>query len=733
MHGTLSEVLGPATLDVDKLMRTLDIMGTARRQYQRLPPAAQEALQRYSAGIQAFHTQRPQALPPEFHLLRTEPGEQAWTPEDCVGWALMMALDLGGNWGHEFTRLSLLQVLDTPRLWELMPPYPGEARLSALDLAGWYRAMGIYASPTEATAQVQRPLLQDAWGLWAQHWVDSVGTVDGKGSNNWTLAGERTTSGRPLLANDPHLGLNAPAIWYFASLQAPAGTRADGATHPALKVMGATLPGLPFVVLGRTDQVAWGFTNTGPDVQDLYIERIHPNDPNLYQTPTGWERWQTRAQTIKVKGQADVAYTARSSRHGPVISDAVPSHAKVLDLQRHVLALRWSALEEDNQTVLAGLLGNEARDVDSLFAAFAHHHSPMQNVVAADVHGHIGYKAIGRTPLRSSDNDLRGVAPAPGWLAKYDWQGWRAYEDNPQDSGQRGWIATANQRVEPPGALRPLTADWSLPYRYQRIADQLQARERHDVRSMQALQNDLHSNAMLKLWPHLLNTQAQHPLAGAAMAELKRFDGSMAADQAAPLIGAVWVDELVRGIIAPRIGAARFDAVYGKRDFRAGLEGMLQSDNRWWCGAAGCQVAATQALERTLTRIAATQGNDVSAWRWGQAHMARSKHQPFGQVDALARIFNVTRATGGDTYTVNAGQYNPGDAKTPFVNHQAPSMRAIYDLADLEQSVFIYQTGQSGLVHSSRYRDMADEWATGRYRPLQFQPAQWTHRLTLQP
>ena len=217
-----------------------------------------------------------------------------------MGWALMMALDLGGNWGHEFARLSLSQVLDTPRLWELMPPYPGEAPLTQVDLAGMYRALDIYATPSVAVSQAPTRPMKEAWALWAREVVNNAGLVDGKGSNNWVLSGQRTVSGKPLLANDPHLDLGAPAIWYFASLQAPAGQRADGSAQPGLKVMGATLPGLPFVVLGRTDRVAWGFTNTGPDVQDLYIERIHPDDPDLYLTPKGWEKWQTDRKSTRL-------------------------------------------------------------------------------------------------------------------------------------------------------------------------------------------------------------------------------------------------------------------------------------------------------------------------------------------------------------------------------------------------------------------------------------------------
>ena len=206
------------------------------------------------------------------------------------------------------------------------------------------------------------------------------------------------------------------------------------------------MPGLPFVVLGRTDSVAWGFTNTGPDVQDLYLEQINPADPGQYRTPEGWMPFAQRTVTIRVKGQPDVVLPLRTTRHGPVLSDVQKPHAEVLDLRKYVLALRWSALDADNQTVLAGLQTNQAKSVDALFEALEPYHSPMQSVVAADVHGSIRFKAMGKVPLRHADNDIRGVAPSPGWDARYDWQGWLPSAQAPQDDGGRGWVATANQR-----------------------------------------------------------------------------------------------------------------------------------------------------------------------------------------------------------------------------------------------------------------------------------------------
>ncbi|WP_427773991.1 penicillin acylase family protein [Comamonas thiooxydans] len=745
MQGRLSEILGPATLELDKLMRALDIHGAARRQYAALPPSVQEALQAYSQGIAAFYARPSQAAAPEFLLLGTRAGAggpPTWEPEDSVGWALMMALDLGGNWGNEFARLNLLQVLSTEQLWQLVPAYPGEQPATAVDLAQLYRQLGVYRE-ADASQKLSVPVqqIESALQQWAASMARDMGTNDGLGSNNWVVAGSKTRSGKPLLANDPHLGLSAPAIWYFARLQSPEGRAGDGSALSALDVTGATLPGMPFVVLGRTAQVAWGFTNTNPDVQDLYLEQINPADASQYRTPTGWEKFVVREEVFKVKGQSDVRVTLRSTRHGPVISDAQQQYGKVINTDRYALALRWAALDTDNRTVEAGIRANGAQTVSELFEAFSIYHSPMQSIVAADVQGHIGFKAAGRVPVRAPGNDLRGVAPAPGWDARYDWQGWLSYEQTPQDDGgARGFVATANQRVTEAGYAHFLTQDWSLPYRHQRIEQLLAAGSEHDVASMAAIQNDVQSLATRALLPVLRKAQSSHALAAQAQQLLAGFDGLMERDRPEPLIFSVWVDELTRGLVIPRIGEQRFVMSYGKRDFRAGLEGMLARNDAWWCAPLSCEQQAGQALTRTLDKLQSAYGNDPRQWRWGAAHPALSAHKPLGAVAALAGVFNVSVASGGDAYSVNVGQYNanppPSDAKGPlagrFVSRHAPSLRAIYDLGDPESSQFIYQTGQSGLALSARYADMSAEWADGRYRKLQMQPRRWRHVLELQ-
>jgi len=756
MHGELSEVLGEATLDTDKLMRTLGIMEAAQRQWLGLPTEAKQALQAYSDGINAFYAGGAQALSPEFHILGVRPGGagQPWTPQDSVGWALMMALDLGGNWGNEFARLSAAKVLSTEELWQLFTPYPGEAPASRTDFAKLYADLAVfrpdaiktgavdaYPERSEGGFGLRRRAGEDLLARDINDWAANMGNIEGKGSNTWVLAGSHTASGKPLLANDPHLGLSAPAIWYFARLQAPAGQGANGKAPAALDVIGATLPGLPFVVLGRTAKVAWGFTNTGPDVQDLYLEQINPLNPQQYRVPGSgsaqWADFKTRSETIRVRGKADVTLMVRSSRHGPVLSDAQKTHGELLDTGRYVISLRWAALETDNRTALAALRANQAQSVDELIAAYADHHSPMQNVVMADVAGKVAYKAIGKVPLRKVDNDILGVAPSPGWDARYDWAGWLPYAQTPQANasviGKKGWFANANQSVVPPGSELFLGQDWVVPYRFDRIEQLLGARPQHDTDSMQAIQADQLSTATTRLLPYLQKTASQHPLAAEVQALLASFDGMMRADSAAPLIFSVWIDELTRGVIGSKLGEARLKSMYGKRHFRSAIEEIVERDDKTWCGAAGCAAQSTAALDRALTVLQASRGAQPALWRWGEAHPALSAHRPFSNVPALARFFDVSVPTGGDAFTVNVGQYWPNEAKHPFANRHAASMRAVYDLADLEKSQFIYQTGQSGLVFSSRYRDMSSAWAGADYRPLQMNPPGFSHELTLRP
>ncbi|WP_393940263.1 penicillin acylase family protein [Piscinibacter sakaiensis] len=654
-------------------------------------PAAREALEAYAAGINAYLAHGLRARPPEFLLLGLHP--EPWTPVDSLGWAIMMAWDLSGNWGSELLRMRLAQTMPVERINELLPPYPGEAPLVTRDYTPLYRQ-------SAGELQTLRQALQAA----------PESGIEGLGSNNWVLAGSRTTTGRPLLANDPHLKLSAPALWYFARLQAP-----------GLKVAGATLPGLPVVVLGQNADIAWGFTNTAPDSQDIYLERIRPEDDGQYQTPEGWAPFKVYRETIKVRGAADVTLSVRETRHGPVISDAGGAATRGLTgpatRPTLALALRWTALDADSGTIDAGLAFNRARSVEEFVQASAGYVAPMQNMVVADAAGRIAMVSAGRVPVRGPDHDLKGQVPAPGWEARYDWVGFVPAGETPRKHDPaRGWIATANQRIHAPDYPHYLTSEWAAPYRQQRIEQLLEERPKHDLDNLRRIQSDVLSLAALKLLPVIRQARSDAPQAAAAQALLAGFDGRMDPESAAPLILWAWTRQLTRRIFADELGPL-FEQ--SNRPWREALEGVLERQDGWWCddkttpAVETCAQQNDAAFDDALRELRELQGDDVGAWRWGRAHQARSEHRPFSQVGPLARLFELRVPSGGDTFTINAARVTlKADPRTGerYLNEHGPSLRALYDLADPARSRFIQSTGQSGFFFSPHYRDFVARW-----------------------
>jgi len=486
--GRLAEVLGPAALEPDRLFRTLGVHRVAAANYAHYDAESRRLLQAYSAGVNAFLARKP-VLPPEFWIFGIRP--EPWTPVDSIAWLKMMAWDLGGNWRTELLRMSLAQRLPVSAIQEFIPPYPGDVPLPLPDLKRLY-------APIE-----QEPIQ-----------VSALRLSEGLGSNSWVVSGARTKSGKPLLANDPHLGLTAPSVWYLAHLHAP-----------GLDVIGGTLPGVPGVILGRTDRIAWGFTNTGPDVQDLYLEKLDPSGG--YATPDGVRRFAAVEETLKVKGQQDEHLSVRLSRHGPIISDA---WQRALDAtpRGYALAFQWTALAEDDLTLQASLKLSQAHDWESFVAIGRDLHSPQQNVVYADVDGNIGFIAPGRVPVRKPGNDLHGLAPAPGWQSSYDWSGYIPYEELPRSlNPPGGMIVTANQKITAPGYPHFITSEWEPPYRAQRIEALLKHSPKHDAMSFAGIQSDIASTAVRDLLPHLLRTVPKSERAREALRKIAAWDATM--------------------------------------------------------------------------------------------------------------------------------------------------------------------------------------------------------------
>jgi penicillin amidase len=683
--GRLAEILGAGALETDRFLRTLGVRRAAEANLRQLDAVTRKLLDAYAAGVNAFLATDP-VLPPEFWLTGARP--EPWSPVDSVGWVKMMAWDLGGNWRSELLRMHLAKTLPMARINQFLPPYPGEQAPVLPDLKELYETLG-----------------RDAVQL-ARFAPDN----EGLGSNNWVVSGERSASGKPLLANDPHLGLTAPPVWYFAHLSAP-----------GMNVIGATLPGVPGVTLGRNERIAWGFTNTGPDVQDLYIEKLDASGG--YLAPDGPRQFQIIEETIKVKGAEPEKLHVRISRHGPVISDVVRS-AKDDAPRGHVIAFAWTALAEDDRTVQSALGMARARDWNGFLAAARDFESPQQNMVYADVDGNIGFVAAGRVPIRKPANDLKGMAPAPGWLAKYDWDGYIPFEQLPRSFNPlSGAVVTANHRITPPGYAPFISSEWQPPYRADRIQQLLDATPKHTVESFAKIQADVLSLAMRELLPKLLATRPRSEEARQVIALLSKWDGTIAADRAEPLIAWAWWRELARALYADELGEA-FNANWQSRAVftRGVLSG--DADQARWCddvrtpAVETCEEILAVSLEAALADLHKRYGGDAASWRWGAAHPALHEHRPFGRQPLLAKVFDIRVPSPGDSYTVDVGRNNLNDEAQPFANRHAPSLRAIYDLSDLEKSLYIHSGGQSGNIFSPHYAAFTEAWAKNEYIPM---------------
>ena len=692
--GRLAEVLGARALETDRFMRTLGVRRAAEENLKHYDAETRRALDAYAAGVNAYLGQA-RVLPPEFLILRVAP--EPWTPADSVVWTKMMAWDLGGNWRNELLRMRLAARFPNARIHEFLPPYPGDAAPEITDLKELYRSMGEDVLRLADSAERLAALFPGA-------------REEAMGSNSWVVSGERSASGKPLLANDPHLGLTAPSVWYLAHLSAP-----------GLDAIGATLPGVPAIVIGRNERIAWGLASTGPDVQDLYLEKVDRS--GRYLAPDGPRPFALVEERIRVRGGDEERLTVRVSRHGPVISDA-SRRALEAAPRGHVLAFAWTALAADDLTMQAALKVARAGNWNEFLAAARDFHTPQQSVTYADVEGNIGFMAAGRVPLRKPDNDLKGLAPAPGWDARYDWAGTIPFEELPREfNPARGTIVTANHKIVPAGYPHHITAEWQPPYRALRIAELLDALPAHAVPSFARIQADAVSPAARELLPRLAATRPRSEEARAALRLLAAWDGTMAAERAEPLIAAAWWRELTRALYADELGDA-FRLNWSPRaQFVANVLADREGQSRW-CDdvrtrpVETCEELLALSLEAALADLRARYGPDMAAWRWGRAHAARHRHRPFGRESFLGRFFEFSVPTPGDTYSVNVGRYDLFDDEEPFANRHAASLRAIVDLADPERSLYIHSGGQSGHLLSAHYRSFAEAWARGEYIPM---------------
>jgi penicillin amidase len=728
--GRLSELFGAATLDTDKVVRTLGWRRVAERELGLVSPDARRYLEAYAQGVNAWlrgHTGATASL--EYAVLglrnrgyRPEP----WTPADSLAWLKAMAWDLRSNMSEELSRALAAAKVPAGRVDQLYPEYPYERNPTIVD-------GGAVSDGKFESARPSRPLEAGGAAAAAEERVArAVAGLpallgdggQGIGSNSWVVAGSRTATGKPLLANDPHLAPHMPSLWYQAGLHC----RTRGPACP-FDVTGFTFSGVPGVVIGHNDRIAWGFTNLGPDVTDLYIERLSGQG---YEYRGKREPFQTRTEEIEVAGGRPVTITVRSTRHGPLLSDVMPdAHDAATSApaarrgpagQSYGIALRWTALDP-GRTADALFLLDAARDWEGFRAAAARFEVPAQNLVYADVDGSIGYQAPGKIPVRTRGD---GRWPVPGWTGGHEWRGYIPFDELPSvENPPAGYIVTANNAAVEPGYPRLLTKDWAYGYRAQRITELLR-RERIDVAGMEAIQLDVHNPFAPTLVPHLFRVGASGH-AAEALGMLRGWDFAQDAGSApAAFYNAVWRHLLLRVFNDELPEDARPS---GEDQWFEVVRSLLAlPDDPWWddVRTADRREARDDVLRAAIAdagvELRKRLGDDPRAWRWGDLHTLELTNETFGTsgIPPIERLFNrgPLRLGGGSSIVDAVGW----DVQQGYEVNWVPSMRMVVDLAGVDRSRWVNLTGNSGHAFAGNYADQAPLWASGRTIPMPSTP-----------
>jgi penicillin amidase len=649
-------------------------------------------------------------LPIEFTLLRYRP--EPWNLADTLAWGKMLSWTLSVNWEAEILRARLIERLGSERAAGLEPDCADEAPKvipEGIDLAGV--AMG--GARALEQAEAARPLAGPS-------------ASEGLGSNNWVLAGSRTATGMPLLANDAHLGMTLPSIWYENHLVAG-----------ELNATGVTVPGVPGIILGHNGHVAWGFTNGFPDVQDLYIERLRRTQDAAgqsgveYEYQGEWHPARVYHEEIAVKGGKTAIEEVIVTRHGPIINTLAPDLAGEVspDLTTgQPLALRWTSLEPD--TMLQGIQAMlAARNCLEFREALRHWTAPVQNVVYADTEGNIAYSFPGKVPIRARGD---GEVPVPGWTGEYEWTGYIPFDELPHlYNPPQGYVATANNRVVGGDYPYYLGNDHCTGNRARRIAELIEAQDQIDMAYMQQMQFDQVSPVARAVAAHLAGLQTDDQDLQTVVALMARWDGTLAADSAAAALYQVFARRLISLLLTERLGdlTTRYagkgptpilaeGSMFGERSWEWMERTLSQPDSPWFDLGRGETREETMrlALREAVDFLKAELGPSIDDWAWGKLHTLTYGHT-LGQVKPLDRLFNRgPYPVGGDGTTLWATQTTFHDLSSETVI--GPPFRFVVDLGDLRNSVGLLVPGQSGQPGSKHYDDQIDAWFTAGYHPL---------------
>ncbi len=778
--GRLSELFGPSTLATDRFIRTMDFRGAAQRDIDAVSQAARDALQAYADGVNGWLAANVRHLGLPFIITGLEAGlgggiggyrPEPWTPLDSATWAKVQAWQLGGNFDSEVFRiLADAQLGDPARTDELFPAYradrpvivpsglPGSGGAGATGATGATISGGAVESASTAAATAKRtgaiaPRYSAAELVGLRSIADVSATIGrltgldrgvglagdrGIGSNDWVVAASKSATGRPLLANDPHLGISMPSVWYMNGLHC-----AVVSADCPYDVAGVSFPGDPFVILGHNARIAWGVTNIGPDVEDLFVEKADPKDPTHYLFRDQSLPFTTRTETIKVAGGDPVTLIVRATGHGPVLNDVSDALRTLPDLY----ALRWTATAEPDHTLEAFMGLDAAGDFAAFRKALSVYGAPAQNFVYADVDGHIGYQAPGYIPVRADKADL-GDRPVPGWDGKHEWIGRIPFNDLPRiEDPADGFIVTANNALVDAKYPYLVGREWDPGYRAARIRQLLEAAAKTGggvtVDEMAAIQTDTRVLRADLVIPALERIEPRTADGRRVLDLVRAWDRECGVDSSGCAAYMTFEEELLRLVFDDDLGPIARDYVGQTFSWEALIALLAKPNDRFWDRTETTDRVETardilpEALDAAGARLREALGTETG-WAWGRLHTATFREATLGEsgIGPLEWYFDrgpvaipgTAGAVDNTYYQFSRAYADPYDPTVPpetkltrmFEVTNLPSYRLDVDLGDLDGARIVQTTGQSGNPFDRHYGDLVDAWRLGRQVPLPF-------------
>lgn len=664
--GTLSEIVGEATISSDKYFRTLGLRRAAEKSYEIYDEEAKNVLDWFSDGVNVYIEEaiRNGSLPIEFMFIGAKP--EPWTPIDSLTIGKYMAFDLGGHWERQAFNYYLLKKFSLEKAYELFPSYPKDRKT-------------VIEEEIDIVASFKDAIIPDPFN----------------GSNNWVVSGEKTASGKPLLADDPHLGLGTPSIWYQMHLETE-----------DLNVSGVIFAGVPGIILGHNDYIAWGVTNTGPDVQQLYIEKRDPKDDDAFLFEGEYEKAQIIKEPIHVKGEKTIDYEVVETRNGPIISEFAKESGKDT-----VLSLRWTALDKTKE-LHAILQLNRATNWEEFEKGLKDFHVPAQNFVFAASDGTIAYKANGKIPIYANGKDA--LLPLPGWDEQYQWKDFIPFDELPKlVDPKKGFIATANNKIAGKEYPYHISNVWAQPYRYERIFEVLQPNDQLTIQDMKNLQMDTVNLRAREFVPLFIETLKDEPLsdtASNALQLLEKWNYNDDANLSQPLLFEHWMNE-IENLLYDEIDDEVMELFSSKG--QATDELLRLGNNSIWIDDNGGLIKVLHSsLNEAIGKLEAEYGIDQSKWKWGDYHQVQFEHPLASANKGLEYLFHKEKPlpVNGSAVTPMAARHN----EEGIVDHGA-SWRFVIDFSDITTGHHIVGPGQSGHFLSPFYNDQTVDWIEGIY------------------